>query len=67
MLGAFSDGGRLAEKPDLASFLMTWSNVSDPDICEQALEFWSDNAPAFAALPSRRRVTPGRPPSYPRG
>jgi hypothetical protein len=66
VLGGDSNVGGPAEKPDLGSFLITWSNVSDPEVCEQALEFWSDIALAFGTAPSRPRVTPSRPPSYPR-
>ena len=55
-----------ADEPDLAAFLITWCNPSDPEVIELALEFWSENAQAFGPPHSQRRVTPGKPPSYPR-
>jgi hypothetical protein len=65
MSGVFGDA-RLLDEADLAGFLITWCNNSDPDVCEQALQFWSENARAFGPAYSQRRVTPGKPPSYPR-
>lgn len=55
-----------AAQPDLAGFLMTWCNESDPDIYVQAMELWSQHPGAFGALNSDRRVKPGLPPRYPR-
>jgi hypothetical protein len=54
------------DEPNLAGFLMTWSNESDPDIYQQALKMWSAHPVAFGPVYSDRRVRPGLPPSYPR-
>jgi len=68
MLELFDDAVPMpvAERPDLAGFLLTWSNPTHPDVFEQAMEFWSEDAPAFGPAPSPGRVMPGQPPSYPR-
>jgi hypothetical protein len=55
-----------ADQPSLAGFLVTWSNGSDPETYQRALEMWSAHPAAFGAALSDRRVRPGHPPSYPR-